>query len=175
MDKTQLIIRWLTAGAVGVIMIVAGAAITVAQDNPTQGPPPGRFGGPGGGRGGPFGGGPMGPGALLPRVPNVTDAQRDQLKSIADSHKAELQPLMEQLRTAQIALEDAIVASPVDEATIRLKSAEVANAEADMAVARAHVNAEVMAVLTPEQVKELQTRRDQMRQRRQNGPPARRQ
>jgi Spy/CpxP family protein refolding chaperone len=172
MNKTQRRIRWMTTAAVGLAMTLAGAAVIVAQDTPNQGRPSARGGGPGVGRGGPLGGGPMGQNGFMPLVPNLTDAQGVQMKSIAERHRAQVEPLMEQLRTARLSLEDAIVTSPVDDATIRLRSAEVANAEADLAVARAHAYADVVAILTPEQVKQLQTRRDRVRQRRQDGPPA---
>jgi Spy/CpxP family protein refolding chaperone len=108
-------------------------------------------------------------------VPDLTDAQREQIRAIADRHQAEMRPLLEKLRTAQVALEDAIVTNPTDEATIRLRSADVASAEADLAVVRGQVYAEVVALLTPEQQQKLQQQRQQMKQRRADGPRARRQ
>lgn len=178
MITSQKNFRWVAGAAAAIALTVVGVAAMRAQAGPNQAPPSGQARpprpGPGGGRGfgGPFGGGPLG-GALMPRVPDLTDAQRDQMRAIADRHQADIRPLMETLRDAQIALEDAIVANPTDEATIRLKSADVAFAEADFAVARAQVYAEVAALLTPDQRQKLQEQRERMRQRRANGPPAR--
>ena len=177
MITSQKNFRWVAGAAAAIALTVVGVA-AMRQAGPNQAPPSGQARpprpGPGGGRGfgAPFGGGPLG-GGLMPRVPDLTDAQRDQMRAIAERHQADIRPLMETLRAAQIALEDAIVANPTDEATIRLKSADVAFAEADFAVARAQVYAEVAALLTPEQLQKLQAQREQMRQRRTNGPPAR--
>jgi Spy/CpxP family protein refolding chaperone len=71
---------------------------------------------------------------------------------------------------ARTALEDAITANPIDEGTIRQKSAEVGSVDAELAVIRARINAEVMTLLTPEQQKELQENRARMRERLENGP-----
>jgi Spy/CpxP family protein refolding chaperone len=106
----------------------------------------------------------------MPRVRDLTDAQREQTKAIADRHQPEIQPVMEQLRTAQAALDEAIVSNPSDEATIRLKSADVAAAEAELAVIRARIYSEVLTVLTPEQQQQLQEQRSRMRERLQSGP-----
>jgi Spy/CpxP family protein refolding chaperone len=96
---------------------------------------------------------------MLPREIQLTDSQRDQVKAIADTHRDEWQGLNNRARTAHDALNAAVTAETVDETAIRQKSADVAAIEADMAVARAHVHAEVWQVLTTEQktkLKELQ-------------------
>jgi Spy/CpxP family protein refolding chaperone len=81
----------------------------------------------------------------------LTDVQRDQIKTIAESHKDEWKALADRERTARAALNDAVTADAIDEATIRQKSADVAAVDADMAVARAHMHAEVFQILTSEQ------------------------
>ena len=64
-------------------------------------------------------GGPMGAiGIPLNRL-DLTDAQRDQVKSVMDSHQAELRPLGEKAMTARRALERAVTADTVDEGAIR--------------------------------------------------------
>jgi Spy/CpxP family protein refolding chaperone len=173
---SRRIIQWVAGSTAAVALTAIGVATIRAQSGQTHGPPAQTDQRrPGGGRGfgGPFGGGPGGP--LIPRVPDLTDAQREQIRAIADRHQAEMRPLLEKLRTAQVALEDAIVTNPTDEATIRLRSADVASAEADLAVVRGQVYAEVVALLTPEQQQKLQQQRQQMKQRRADGPRARRQ
>ena len=176
MKTSRKINVWVTGAAAAVALTAVGVSTIRAQTDQGQGMPPPQAGprrpGPGGDSGlrGPFGGGPFGDGPLIPRVPDVTDAQRQQMRAIVDRHQAEIRPVMEQLHTARTALEDAIVSTPGDEATIRLKSADVAAAEADLAVIRARVYAEVAALLTPEQQQQLQEQRNRMKERLQNGP-----
>ena len=139
------------------------AVAAVSAQRPGDGQPP--FGGRGG-RGGPGGpggrmggsGGPGGIGIPLDRL-NLTDAQRDQVKSVVDSHQAEVRPLGEKAMTARRALEQAVTADTIDEGAIRAKAADVASVESDMAVARARVYADVLQILTSDQrakLKELQ-------------------
>ena len=84
------------------------------------------------------------------------------MNGVMSRYQPKIQLLMEQLRPARLALEAAITADTFDEATIRQKNADVAAVDAELAVIRAQVNAEIVALLTPEQRKLLQDRRDQM-------------
>ena len=83
-------VKRITLGAVaGLLALGLGAGAYVhAQDQNTQKPDRPFRGGPGGpGRmGGP--GGPMGMLPMLREI-NLTDAQKDQVKAIADAHKDE--------------------------------------------------------------------------------------
>jgi Spy/CpxP family protein refolding chaperone len=91
---------------------------------------------------------------MLPRLGrdvNLTDAQRDQVKAIAESHREDWKGLADRARTAHMALNTAVTTEPLDEALIRQKSSEVAAVDADIAVARARARAEVLRILTPEQ------------------------
>ena len=88
---------------------------------------------------------------MLGRDLELTDAQRDQIKAIADSHKDDWKALADRARTAHMALNEAVTADTIDEALIRQKSSEVAAVDADMAVARARAHAEVFQILTAEQ------------------------
>lgn len=81
----------------------------------------------------------------------LTDAQKDQVKTIAQTHRDEQKALGDRARTAREALHAAITAETVDEALIRQRSADVAAVEADLAVAQAQMHAEVWQILTPEQ------------------------
>lgn len=150
--------------ALAVASIAVGAGVyAAAQDqNTNQTPRPfmGR-GGPGG-----FGGG--GPMAFLPRFGRaiqLTDSQRDQIRAIAATHKDEWKALADRARAAHGALMDAVTADDVDESLIRQKSAEVAAVDADMAVARARVHAEVAQVLTADQKSKLKALREQAKSR----------
>jgi len=151
----------------GLIALTAVAGVFVqAQDQDTH---PQAGGYRGRGRGGPDGpgrfrgpGGPMGMLPMLGPEIGLTDAQRDQVKAIAESHKADWRALADRARTAHLALNDAVTVSPIDEALIRQKSSEVAAVDADMAVARAHAYGEVFQILTPEQkekVKEVRSKK----------------
>ena len=139
-------------GAAALAIGVSAGAFVHAQDGGQQRPPAGegRHGGPGGpGFRGP--GGPMGLLPMLGRDLELTDAQKDQLKTIADSHKDDWKALADRGRSARTALNAAVMADTLDEALIRQKSSEVAAVEADMAVARARARAEVFQILTAEQ------------------------
>ena len=149
----------LTLGAVLVAAGLGAGAYVQAQDQNTNPQPPpfrgGRMGpgGPGGRFGGP--GGPMGMMPMLGPQLNLTDAQRDQIKAIAGSHKDEWKALADRGRTAHVAVDDAINSDPVNEAAIRQKSADASAVDADIAVARAHAHAEVFQILTADQKAQL--------------------
>jgi len=104
--------------------------------------------------------GPLAP--LLARL-NLSDAQKDQIKSIMQSHADEFKALGARAGTAHQALDAAEAADTLDDSTIRQKSADVAAVDADMAVARAHLRAEVFQILTSDQktqAKQLMARRE---------------
>jgi Spy/CpxP family protein refolding chaperone len=158
--------------AAGVIAAgVAAGAYVHAQDQNTNPQAP-SFRGGGMGRGGPgrpgrFGGagGPMGMLPMLGRRLGLTDAQREQIKAIADAHKDEWKALADRGRTAHMAVDAAITANKIDEAAIRQKSAEAAAVDADAAVARAHAFAEVWQILTADQQTQLKTKLSEMQNR----------
>jgi Spy/CpxP family protein refolding chaperone len=79
----------------------------------------------------------------------LSDQQKTQIKTIFQGHKADMQGFAARMQPARQALNAAIVGG--DEATIRSAAAGVAAVEADMAVFRATVRAQVFAVLTPDQ------------------------
>lgn len=161
-------------GATLIAVGLAGGAYVAAQNSTQpQGPTggrAGRFGGPGGGfgrgRGGPGGpGGVLGPG--FARL-NLTDAQKQRVQEIVASHRDELRTAGQRAMAARTALQTATSAETFDEATVRTKAADAAAAEADMAVLRARVFAEVYQILTPDQQTQLKQFQTQMRQRAQD-------
>ena len=159
--------------ATGVLVLGVGAGVYATAQNTNQDPRPfSRGPGGPGGRGGRMGGpgGPMGMLPMFARELNITDAQKAQIETIADSHRDEWKALGDRARTAHEALQHAVTADTVDEGLIRQRSAEVAAVEADMNVARARTHAEVFQLLTPEQktqAKTLQsTAGERMRERR---------
>ena len=162
-------VKRITLGAVAGLLSLglgAGAFVHAQDQTPDR---QGRRGGPGGpGRFGAPGGGPMGMLPMLGRDLNLTDAQRDQVKAIAQSHKTEWQGLFDRERTAREALMTAVTGDTVNDALVRQKSAELAAVEADAAVARAHAFAEVSQILTADQKAKLKEMRAHMAERGQN-------
>jgi len=120
---------------------------------------PGGPGGPGGRGGGPFG--MLGPEL---RALDLTDAQREQVRAVMESHRDEQKAVGDRMMAARKALDDAIAADTIDEAAIRAKALELGAVEADAAVMRAKVRAAVFALLTPEQVKKAKELRSEMEQ-----------
>jgi len=163
----------LVIGAAMIALGLAGVYVS-AQDSSGGGGPfmgrgrgwPGGLGGPG--RGGPMGIlGPLGP-MIMGRL-NLTEAQRDQVKSVIRAHGTDLKAVGDRAFAAHQALEAVIGADTVDESAIRARSADVATVEADMAVMRAQVRAEVWQILTPDQQQQARTLQAEMEQRMQQG------
>jgi Spy/CpxP family protein refolding chaperone len=149
--QTKRLPALLSIGAGALILAVGfGAAATVSAQNTSQAAPP--FHGRGFGPGGP--GMPGGPLAMfLGRAAErlgLSDAQQSQIKTIAESHKSDMQSVFKQVADARRTLLAAQVNGQADD-QIRQLSAQVAQAEANAAVAETHVIAEVMQVLTPDQ------------------------
>jgi periplasmic protein CpxP/Spy len=149
--------------AVGAALLTVGlgaAALSIAGGQQTQAPTAdgrrgghfdsaqGRgFGGPGRGRGGP--GGPLG--GLPLRELNLTDAQREQVRAIVEPREAETRAIGERATAARQALHAATTSASFDEGLVRARAAELAAVEADLAVSRARIYADVFQMLTPEQ------------------------
>lgn len=161
-----------------VAALAGGHALAGAQA-PRGGPEMRGEPGHGGSRG-PFRGGPGG--ALGLRGIELTDAQREQVRSIMESHREEFAAVRTKLGEAHRAFAAATRGDAVDEAAIRTQSTAVANAMADDAILRARVRSQVRALLTAEQQQQLkegeaemqkrvQEREEQLKQRQQRRPP----
>ncbi len=138
-----------------------GAGVGMGQPGPGMpGMGPGRRGR--GMRGGP-GGGPIGLMGIGMRELELTDAQREQIRGVAESHREQFKGTAEALMKARKELHDVITSGSGDEAAIREKAAAVAKVEADAAVSQAKLHNEVFQILTPEQqqkARELRSLRD---------------
>jgi Spy/CpxP family protein refolding chaperone len=141
--------------------LAAGVHVSAQNSDEARGPFPERRGGPGGFRGP---GGPMG--ALGPVLAHLglTDAQKDQLKGIMDSHRGESKGLGDRAMTARQALQSAVTADVLDEGLIRARAADLATVESDLAVAHARIHADVFRILTPEQQAQAREAQTQMQQ-----------
>ena len=160
--------RSLTAG-----LLVAGlcaGGLAFAQDAG-----PGRPGGPGGrgGRGGP--GGPGDFGLPLAQL-DLTDSQRQQIRDLTKKRLDAGGQVQARLRAAQDARRTALETLPVNEGAIRSTTADLMAAETEAAILQAHLRADIVALLTPEQQDQLkkvhaqreqrvETRRDRLDQR----------
>lgn len=164
--------------AIGFVTSAQLAARARSGQEQTQTEPGGRRGfgrmgrgmmGPGGPgmRGGP--GGPLGIAGLPLRGLGLTDAQREQVEAVMDSHRDEQKAIGERMMTARKALRDAVEADAFNDAAIRAAAAEVGGVEADAAVLRARLRAEVFALLTPEQVQKVKDLRSEMESRMKDG------
>lgn len=148
-------------GLGAVVGLTAALSVGVLHAGQGFGPGPGR-----GMRGGP--GGPGGPGGEILRGLgrlDLTDAQREQVRTVLQQHRAEFDALRERGRTAREALGQAMALETVDEALIRERHAAVAAVEADGAVLGARVRAEVFQILTPEQQQKARDARAEMQKR----------
>ena len=156
----------LAAGVVAIGLAAAVPFVTVAQDQPqTQGERVGPRGRRPGGPGGPMGrGGRMG-GPLAGALHDLPDEQRAQVKAIHDKHAGQIEPLLQRVRTAREALDNAIIAG--NTGSLQALSIEVGNAETELTFAQAQVQAEIYKILTAEQKQKIAERRKAMEARRQ--------
>ncbi len=145
-------------GAIAVAVgLVAGVYVSAQNADGPRRPFAERRGGPGG---------PMGAlGPMLAGHLNLTDAQKDQLKGIMDSHRDESKGLGDRAMKARQALRAAVTADTVDEGLIRTRAAELATIESDLAVSQAWIHAEVFRILTPEQQAQAREAQSHMQQR----------
>jgi Spy/CpxP family protein refolding chaperone len=89
-------------------------------------------------------------GAAAARL-GLSQAQRDQLRTLRETDRKETQALREKMRTARLALRDTMRADVPDEAAVRSAAGAVAALEADLVALRARAKGQFMKVLTPEQ------------------------
>lgn len=123
--------RAVIAGAILLATLLAGSAV---------------FGHPGFGR----------PGMMMRRPGlfqqlQLTDEQREQIKTIFSGARETMQPLAQQVRQKHAALRDVARAQPFDESTVRVGAEEIAALQAQLMVQRAQIRNQVLAVLTDEQ------------------------
>jgi len=149
MVKQQKIVL-LAAGCAGALLaavLLVGTVAEVAAQDGRGRPGFARGGGPGGlGLFGPGGGGIDGA--------NLTDAQKEQVKSIVDAHRDEMRGLLDRQAQARRALAAAAERGQVDDAAAN----DVGAASASLALAEARMRAEVFQLLTPEQRAAIQKR-----------------
>jgi periplasmic protein CpxP/Spy len=161
MDRVRKIV--VTAGIVA--LMSGGAVALLAQAGPGRGAGPFGPGGPGG-RG-------FGAGFALGQL-DLSDAQKQQVRTIVQRHREQSQATMQRMQQAMQAQRAAISQVPVNEAAVRQAAAGLAAVEADMAVEQARLHADVFNVLTVEQqekAKQLEAQaQSRAQERRQRAP-----
>ncbi len=100
---------------------------------------------------------------------DMTEEQRAQVRELHYQHREAMQAHREQLREAQRQLADQIHAAAFDEGAVRNAAATVAAIKVDLAVAKAALQQEVRALLTPEQREQLSEMQERHRQRMEEG------
>jgi periplasmic protein CpxP/Spy len=127
-------------------------AASPADGAPEDGPPHG-FGGPGPGA--------PGPGMPFPRLRglDLTEAQQDKLFNIRHAQAPQQRDYAKAIRKAREALRELGGADRFDEAKATAASRDLGQAVAGEALLRARMEAQVLAVLTPEQRARLNERR----------------
>ncbi|MCE2541231.1 MAG: Spy/CpxP family protein refolding chaperone [Acidobacteria bacterium] len=151
------------AGVVG--LAIVGVSV-VAVAHPVHAAETQRGGGRGAWMGGPRGAGPAG--ALLPplRRLDLTDEQREQVRTAIGESREAARTNLRETRAAREALAEATASATVDEDRIRTLAAELGRLAGDAAVRRAQVYAAVWRILTPEQqarAEEIRAEREERR------------
>ena len=153
------------AGGVGLalatVVLVATHAVQAAEAQRGGG-----RGGRGAWMGGPRGAGPAG--AFLPplRRLELTDEQREQVRTAIGESREAARTHARETRTAREALGEAVTTGAVDEDRLRTLGAELGRLAGDAAVRRAQVYAAVWQILTPEQqarAEEIRAEREERR------------
>ena len=166
---------------VGGLVLAAGVALTgvvgvaAQQEQGGQGGGQGRAERPWGrkeGRGGGRRGG-LGPFGRFGAELNLTDAQHEQLRQIAERYRATFEA-QRGTRGQERQAFDPLAGGAFDEAAVRAAAQARANAQVEREVAHARMVYEMYNVLTAEQKAQLAAARQQREQRRQEFRPRRR-
>jgi protein CpxP len=92
---------------------------------------------------------------------DLTDAQKEQMKSIRESHSQTVRPLMEQIRAKRQEIRQASEGGSFNEALVAQKLSEIAPLEAKMMGERSRLHQQMLSVLTAEQKAKLEQAREQ--------------
>ena len=93
---------------------------------------------------------------MMAKELGLTDQQKTEAKVLFEKNRAQHKPLFGALRTSRQQLRALVRSGTADEAAIRAQAAQVAAAEAELAVKKAQGAKQFLALLTPEQATKLQ-------------------
>jgi protein CpxP len=147
-------------GALALLVALAGVIGFAQQQQGTPGQDGQERHGRGEGRRG-FGGG-----GFFENL-NLSDAQKEQMKQIAERYHQTFKAQRGQGVRGERRGFDPLSGAPFDEAAVRAAAQARANEMVEMEVARAHMMYDMYNVLTPEQKAQLATERQQREQKRQ--------
>jgi Spy/CpxP family protein refolding chaperone len=133
-------------GVTALVAALAGGAFAYGQDAAPGGP---RGRGPGFGPGGPRAG-------LELRALDLTEAQREQVRQLTEQNREQMRSLLDRMRAAQDARRKAVDAVPFNESQVRAAMKDLADVEADLAVAHARLQADIYGLLSADQQQRLQ-------------------
>jgi periplasmic protein CpxP/Spy len=88
---------------------------------------------------------------------DLTDQQKEQIRTILTNHKSDIQSVAQESLKAQKGLREALAAG-ADDATLKYAYDKVSAAGWDALLLRKNIGAEIKPVLTPEQLAKLQKR-----------------
>ena len=91
---------------------------------------------------------------------DLTDEQQAKIESIVEQERPAIQQLRQQLMEARKAFRDTMTPGTFDEAAVRAHAEAQSKLMTEMMVASARMKAHVLAVLTPEQLTQLEEMRD---------------
>ena len=152
-------------------LLISGAAILLLTAGAAAAQPPGPHGGQGRFAGPPGIGMALLQGPLGERL-ELSDEQRDSIRTIVEAERESVRPWIEDLKTRDEAVEEAVHAEPFDEEAVRAAARQAADIRVELAVARARVADEIRGILTPDQretLGELRAERREMHGRRYGG------
>ena len=138
----------LTLSVFVILAVIGGAAVAAQGSGPRRGA---RVG-------------------MAQRALDLTDAQREQIRQLAQKNREQMRALTDRAEAAREAAREAVDVASFSEEQSRAAAEEVAAAQVELAVHRARSRSEVYALLTPEQQQRAQDLRDRLQQR-QQGPP----
>lgn len=137
------------------LMMISLFAIAAFAQGRGQGRPQG--GPPNGGQGGP--GGPE----MMLRFLELTDAQKDQVKALGEAEETRTEQFRNQIGEAHKALGEATAKGQFNEQQVRAIAAKIAEAEIEMTVSHARMQAAIYQILTAEQRARLDKLREEHR------------
>ncbi len=142
------------------VLAVMSCAILLAGQAFAQGP--GRGMGPGGGFGA--------PGMMLGNL-DLTDAQKEQVKTLTTAFRTAVEPFRTQLRDLSQEMRTATANGAFNEAQVRTIAENQAKVNVEITVASEKLRSEIYAILTPEQRAKVDEEQTQMQRGMRRGQP----
>ena len=94
---------------------------------------------------------------------NLTQAQQDKILETLDKYREDNDGLRQRMRKARSEIRDVISSENLDEATLRKALRKTSSLREDIFVNRTRMRAEIKQVLTPDQIRLLESRKDRFR------------